>query len=92
MISGLWAASATPVEPDGSVDHAALAAHARRLIQRGCDELVLFGTSGEGSSFSIAQRLAATEAVLRAGGGLLVVLMRTRTDPAMTVRETSFPA
>jgi 4-hydroxy-tetrahydrodipicolinate synthase len=67
MISGLWAASATPVAPDGSVDHTALADHAKRLIQRGCDGLVLFGTSGEGPSFSIAQRLAATEAVLRAG-------------------------
>jgi len=67
MIAGLWAASATPVAPDGSVDHPVLADHAKRLIQRGCDGLVLFGTSGEGPSFSIAQRLAATEAVLRAG-------------------------
>jgi 4-hydroxy-tetrahydrodipicolinate synthase len=66
-ITGLWAASATPVAPDGSVDHATLAAHARRLRLRGCDGLVLFGTSGEGPSFSIAERLAATEAVLRSG-------------------------
>jgi 4-hydroxy-tetrahydrodipicolinate synthase len=65
-ISGLWAASATPFAPDGSVDHAALAAHAARLIRRGCDGVVLFGTSGEGPSLSIAQRLAAVEAVLRA--------------------------
>jgi 4-hydroxy-tetrahydrodipicolinate synthase len=67
VIHGLWAASATPVTPDGGVDHAALAAHARRLIERGCDGLVLFGTSGEGPSFSIEQRLQATEAVLRSG-------------------------
>jgi 4-hydroxy-tetrahydrodipicolinate synthase len=67
MISGLWAAAATPVSPDGSVDHAALAGHAKRLLQRGCDGLVLFGTSGEGPSFSIAQRLDAAEAVLRSG-------------------------
>lgn len=65
MISGLWAASATPVAPDGSIDHAALTAHARRLIARGCDGLVLFGTSGEGPSFSIMERLAAAEALLR---------------------------
>ena len=67
MISGLWAASATPVAQDGSIDHAVLANHAKLLLQRGCDGLVLFGTSGEGPSFSVAQRLAATEAVLRAG-------------------------
>jgi 4-hydroxy-tetrahydrodipicolinate synthase len=66
-ITGLWAAAATPVAPDGSIDHAALAHHAQRLIQRGCDGLVLFGTSGEGPSFSIAQRLDAAQAVLRAG-------------------------
>ena len=58
MISGLWAASATPIARDRSDDHTALAAHAHRLIQRGCDGLVLFGTSGEGPSFSISQRLA----------------------------------
>jgi 4-hydroxy-tetrahydrodipicolinate synthase len=63
----LWAASATPVAPDGSIDHAALADHAKRLILRGCDGLVLFGTSGEGPSFSISQRLDAAEAVLRSG-------------------------
>lgn len=67
MISGLWAASATPVGADGSADHAAFANHAHRLLARGCDGLVLFGTSGEGPSFSIAQRLAAVEAVLRSG-------------------------
>jgi 4-hydroxy-tetrahydrodipicolinate synthase len=66
-IKGLWAAAATPVAPDGTIDHAALAHHAQRLIQRGCDGLVLFGTSGEGPSFSIAQRLDAAQAVLRAG-------------------------
>jgi 4-hydroxy-tetrahydrodipicolinate synthase len=66
-ISGLWAASATPISPDGSIDLAALSAHAKRLILRGCDGLVLFGTSGEGPSFSIAQRLDATEAMLRDG-------------------------
>jgi 4-hydroxy-tetrahydrodipicolinate synthase len=66
-IKGLWAASATPVAPDGSVDHAALTDHAQGLIRRGCDGLVLFGTSGEGPSFSVAQRLTAAEAVLRSG-------------------------
>jgi 4-hydroxy-tetrahydrodipicolinate synthase len=66
-ITGLWAASATPVGPDGTIDHAVLANHAARLIAQGSDGLVLFGTSGEGPSFSIAQRLDAAEAVLRAG-------------------------
>jgi 4-hydroxy-tetrahydrodipicolinate synthase len=66
-ITGLWAAASTPSDASGAIDHAALARHAQRLLDQGCDGLVLFGTTGEGPSFSIADRLAATEAVLRAG-------------------------
>jgi 4-hydroxy-tetrahydrodipicolinate synthase len=66
-ITGLWAAATTPTDTAGAIDHAALARHAQRLIRWGCDGLVLFGSCGEGPSFSIAERLGATEAVLRAG-------------------------
>jgi 4-hydroxy-tetrahydrodipicolinate synthase len=66
-ITGLWAAATTPVDTAGTIDHAALGRHAQRLLRWGCDGLVLFGSCGEGPSFSIAERLAATEAVLRAG-------------------------
>jgi 4-hydroxy-tetrahydrodipicolinate synthase len=66
-ITGLWAAATTPTDAAGTIDHAALARHAQRLLRAGCDGLVLFGSCGEGPSFSIAERLAATEAVLRAG-------------------------
>ena len=66
-ITGLWAAATTPSNDDGTIDHAALAHHARRLLRDGCDGLVLFGSCGEGPSFSIAERLAAVEAVLHAG-------------------------
>ncbi len=66
-ITGLWAAATTPVDTAGAIDHAALARHAQRLLRWGCDGLVLFGSCGEGPSFSIAERLAAAEAVLRAG-------------------------
>ena len=66
-IAGLWAAATTPVDAAGAIDHAALTRHAQRLLRWGCDGLVLFGSCGEGPSFSIAERLAATEAVLRAG-------------------------
>jgi 4-hydroxy-tetrahydrodipicolinate synthase len=66
-ITGLWAAATTPTDTTGAIDHAALARHAQRLLRWGCDGLVLFGSCGEGPSFSIADRLAAAEAVLRAG-------------------------
>jgi 4-hydroxy-tetrahydrodipicolinate synthase len=66
-ITGLWAALTTPSDASGAIDHTALVRHAKRSIDGGCDGLVLFGSCGEGPSFSIAERLSATEAVLRAG-------------------------
>jgi 4-hydroxy-tetrahydrodipicolinate synthase len=67
VITGLWVAMATPLDAAGAVDHAALAKHGKWLLEQGCDGLVPFGTTGEGTSFSGAERLAATEALLRAG-------------------------
>jgi 4-hydroxy-tetrahydrodipicolinate synthase len=66
-ITGLWAAATTPIDTAGTIDHAALARHAQRLLHAGCDGLVLFGSCGEGPSLSIGERLATAEAVLRAG-------------------------
>lgn len=66
-IGGLWVAMATPLDEAGLVAHAALVRHAEWLLAEGCDGLVLFGTTGEGTSFAAGERLAATEALLRAG-------------------------
>jgi len=66
-IRGFWVASATPLAADGSVDSAKLAAHAKQLFGKGVDGVVLFGTTGEGTSFNVAERLATIEAVLKAG-------------------------
>lgn len=66
-IRGFWVASATPLAADGSVDSAKLAAHAKQLFGKGVDGVVLFGTTGEGTSFNIAERVATIESVLEAG-------------------------
>jgi 4-hydroxy-tetrahydrodipicolinate synthase len=66
-IRGLWAAATTPSDSAGRIDHSVMARHARWLLDRGCDGLVLFGSCGEGPSFSIAERLSLTESLLRAG-------------------------
>lgn len=66
-IRGLWVALATPLAADGSVDHAAMVRHAKGLMDAGCDGIVPFGTTGEGTSFSAGERLAATEALLAGG-------------------------
>lgn len=66
-IRGFWVASVTPLATDGSVDSAKLAAHARQLFDKGVDGVVLFGTTGEGTSFNVAERIATVEAMLEAG-------------------------
>ena len=66
-ISGLWAAMATPLDADGMVDQPAFARHGKFLMENGCDGLVPFGTTGEGTSFSAREKLAAVETLLKAG-------------------------
>ncbi|WP_298885929.1 dihydrodipicolinate synthase family protein [uncultured Bradyrhizobium sp.] len=66
-IRGFWVASATPLAADGGVDSAKLAAHAKQLFSKGVDGVVLFGTTGEGTSFNVAERIATIEAVIKAG-------------------------
>ncbi len=50
------AAIATPFEADLSPSRPRLAHHARWLLANGCDGLVLFGSTGESASLSVAER------------------------------------
>ncbi len=66
-LSGVWCATLTPLTAAGNPDHARLVAHVRRLLAAGTDGVALFGTTGEGQSFSVAERRAGLEALLAAG-------------------------
>lgn len=66
-IAGVFCASATPVNDDLSPDLPAFAAHARWLLDQGCDGIALLGTTGEANSFSVAERKTILEAALKAG-------------------------
>ncbi len=66
-MKGIFAAAVTPVDRDGEISHVRLAAHLRWLLHHGCHGVALFGTTGEAPSFSVAERQAALEAVLRHG-------------------------
>lgn len=57
----------TPLLPDGSIDAETLAHLASRVLAEGAAGAVLFGTLGEGQSFSVGERRAALEALLRSG-------------------------
>lgn len=67
QIRGFWVATPTPLSAGGMVDHASLARHVLGLFAQGVDGAVLFGTTGEGTSFSATERIATVEALLKAG-------------------------
>ncbi len=66
-IHGFWVAAATPLDATGAIDTALLGDHARSLFARGCDGVVLFGTTGEGPSFTAAERIVTVRALLHQG-------------------------
>jgi 4-hydroxy-tetrahydrodipicolinate synthase len=63
----LYVPAITPFLPDLSVDHAGLVAVARMLLADGADGLAPFGTTSEATSMSVAERMAALEALVGAG-------------------------
>ena len=67
--SPFWIAAATPLDTAGQVDTTLLGDHGRALFAQGVDGLVLFGTTGEGTSFSAAERIAVVQALLAQGIG-----------------------
>jgi 4-hydroxy-tetrahydrodipicolinate synthase len=66
-IHGLWPALLMPVSASGELDTARAIAHARRMLAAGCDGVTLFGTTGEGPAFTVAERKALLESMLGAG-------------------------
>lgn len=60
-LAGVYAAAVTPLKPDQTIDFEALPNLLRFLASRGCHGALLFGTTGEGPSFSPKER----EAMLR---------------------------
>ncbi|MCV7001741.1 4-hydroxy-tetrahydrodipicolinate synthase [Mycolicibacterium alvei] len=61
-------AMVTPFKPDGSLDLDAAARLANRLIDTGCDGLVLSGTTGESPTTTDDEKLALLRTVLEAVG------------------------
>jgi 4-hydroxy-tetrahydrodipicolinate synthase len=55
-LSGVYAAAVTPLKPDFSPDAEAIPALLSFLAGRGCHGALLLGTTGEGPSFSPAER------------------------------------
>jgi len=62
-LEGVIVALLTPVDRDGRVDHAALRQLVERLAGRGVTGVSPLGSTGEGYSLGLDQRLAVVETV-----------------------------
>ncbi len=55
-LAGVYAAAVTPIKPDSTLDLESVPTLLRFLASRGCHGALLFGTTGEGPSFSPKER------------------------------------
>lgn len=67
FLGGVYAASSTPMLPDLTCDVPELAKHCKDLLRRGCNGVVIFGTTGEGVSFSVNERKRILKALIEQG-------------------------
>ena len=66
-LHGLWCATLSPLDTRGGFDAGRMVAHVERLLASGVDGIAPFGTTGEGQSFSVAERRGGLDALLAAG-------------------------
>ena len=65
--TGIWPALLTPLTESLDVNIPKFAAHCRALLDAGCTGVTPFGTTGEGPSFSVAERKAAIDGLIAHG-------------------------
>ncbi len=62
---GVFAANLTPQKSDMAIDDQRLVDHCRWLLANGCDGLAPMGTTGEANSFTVKERMALLETLIR---------------------------
>lgn len=85
MISGVYVPMLTPFDHQGHVDIGAYGAFAQWLTGRGVDGLVPFGSTGEGPSLSLRERLAVLATLPEAvpGASLIPAITESSLDAVL---------
>lgn len=66
-LNGVVCATVTPLDAGGRIDVGLLAAHCGRMLAAGCRYVSAFGTTGEGASFSVREKVDALDAMAQRG-------------------------
>lgn len=64
---GVYAAVLTPLDKNLDCDVDELSNYCKELIEKGCRGVLLFGTTGEGPSFSVKEKVKVVEEVIKRG-------------------------
>ena len=75
--NGVWPALLTPLNEDLGINHALFAQHSKNLLAKGCAGVTAFGTTGEGPSFSMAERKEAIEQLIKNGVPAAQIIVST---------------
>jgi 4-hydroxy-tetrahydrodipicolinate synthase len=89
---GVFPAITTPFTPEGEVDHAFLAGHARRMLASGSRGLVPLGSLGEGATLTTAEKLAILQTCVQAVGDRIPVvagISALSTDEAVALAQSA---
>ena len=84
-IRGIITPTITPLKPNGDINPAMIRPLVDFLIDRGISGIYPLGSTGEGPLFSIAERQAIAEAIVKAVAGRVPVIVHTG---AITTAET----
>jgi 4-hydroxy-tetrahydrodipicolinate synthase len=90
VVSGVYVPMLTAYDDGGLADPGGCAAHARWLAAAGVDGLVPFGSSGEGPSLSLREKLSVLDALFEAVPGTPIVPAVTESslDTALALVES----
>ncbi len=78
MIRDLYVPVLTPYEENGAISGAALARHCEWIMTAGATGVMVFGTTGEGPSIGIAERIDTVRALVAALPGVPVIAAVTQ--------------
>jgi 4-hydroxy-tetrahydrodipicolinate synthase len=67
--NGVMPAMTTAFAPEGTLDHAFIARHARWLVENGCTGIICLGSLGEAATLSFDEKIAVLKTVVAALGG-----------------------
>jgi 4-hydroxy-tetrahydrodipicolinate synthase len=90
VVSGVYVPMLTAYDASGRPDPGACGAHARWLVDAGVDGLVPFGSTGEGPSLSLREKLAVLDGLAEAVPGTPIVPAVTESslDAALAMVES----